>query len=175
MLEEVNSLLHKYFLSNQFKEMSQISSELLKDLIWFANNLIQHEISYHQTSMALEVGLLQTFHTIAQECPYDFEIWKTLVWGFSLLSHQIKSKQPGPYYVPFLTIIEVMAPRMIENIELDNMLCADILNLIAKCSIKCDSQDVIKMLQVPYVIPFVMEQANKRDLATIENATTIIG
>ena len=35
---------------------------------------------------------------------------------------------------------------MIENYELDNMLCADILNLIAKCSIKCDSQDVIKML-----------------------------
>ena len=46
---------------------------------------------------------------------------------------------------------------MIENIELDNMLCGDILNLIARCSIKCDPQDVIKMLQVPYIIPFVVE------------------
>ena len=58
MLEEVNSLLVKYFLSNYFKEMSQKVCELLKDLIWLTNNLIQHENSYHQTNIALEVGLL---------------------------------------------------------------------------------------------------------------------
>jgi hypothetical protein len=40
MLEEVNSLLHKYFLSNHFPENNPKISEFLKDLIWFTNNLI---------------------------------------------------------------------------------------------------------------------------------------
>ena len=82
----------------------------MKDLIWLTNNLIQHEIHYHNTNLALEVGLLQTYHTIASDCEQDFETWKTLIWGFSLLSKQIKGGQPGPYYVPFLTVLEKQIP-----------------------------------------------------------------
>lgn len=71
VLNLVNNLLRKYFLTNYFGEIdlfrgqnfAQIKKILtfMDDMIWMANNLIAHEINYHQTTRAIEIGLAETY------------------------------------------------------------------------------------------------------------------
>jgi hypothetical protein len=105
------------------------------------------------------MGLPKVYHLILEKYQelFDLEAFKTLIWGMSIMSNNIKSEDLD--FMPFISMIEVQIPKVIFSQDLGKHSTNDILDLLSNCAIKFPPQEVKKMLEVPYVISFVMEQA----------------